>query len=463
MLWLATTSSMPRASRRAQCGLVLDGGAGDDVLIGSAGDDVLIGGDGDDVLIGDGGNDIFDGGDGDDIEIQGFVAGASTEDADRPQRSRHQLRLADGARERGGGDTVLELGEQQITLRGVSPRLAASGRLPVVVMSRSATSTCGILAPRETPRRSGRRGGRRGVPLKAMRAEHHALPQASGRLFLTDPGLDTEAGLRDGLAADEFAAHELLTHSAGRFALARYFRGFLSGARRLRTGFVLDSPTSKAHVGWAGESGSAEIELRKANREAVDFVADLRDEFVRNDEPIVLNGVIGCARDPEACDAVMSAAEAEDYHEQQIGWLADTEIEMMTASGFTHAAEAIGVVNAAKKTGVPIVLSFGVGPDGLLPTGQRLGDVIAEVDAVTHRAAAYYTIDSVHPEHIRDALGDAGILRRIKGLRCVASPRSRPAPEPAERFVAGDPHTLLDLHRQVTKKMPWVNVIGGRF
>jgi Ca2+-binding RTX toxin-like protein len=59
---------------------VLDGGAGNDVIIGSDGDDVLIGGDGDDVLIGGLGNDIFDFGPGDDIEIQGFVAGAATED-----------------------------------------------------------------------------------------------------------------------------------------------------------------------------------------------------------------------------------------------------------------------------------------------------------------------------------------------------------------------------------------------
>jgi S-methylmethionine-dependent homocysteine/selenocysteine methylase len=296
-----------------------------------------------------------------------------------------------------------------------------------------------------------------------MRAERHALPQASGRLFLTDPGLDAEAGLRDGLRADEFAAHTLLTHSAGRYALARYFRGFLSSARRFRTGFVLDSPTSKAHVGWAGVSGSAEIDLRKANREAVDFVADLRDEFSGNDEPIVLNGVIGRACDRVARDAVMSAAEAEDYHGQQIGWLADTDIEMVTASGFTHAAEAIGVVNAAKKTGVPIVLSFSAGPDGLLPTGQRLCDVIAEIDAVTHRSAAYYTIDSAHPDQIRDAPGNSYILRRIKGIRCIASPGSRPGPEPAERFVPGDPQKLLDLHRRVTTTMPWVNVIGGRF
>ncbi len=109
--------------------LVLDGGAGDDVLIGGDGNDVLLGGAGDDVLIGGDGDDVLDGGDGDDviiggagddIEINGFVAGAGTED-------RLDLSAFDVSFEwlmahasDVDGNTVLDLGGQQITLRGVS-------------------------------------------------------------------------------------------------------------------------------------------------------------------------------------------------------------------------------------------------------------------------------------------------------------------------------------------------------
>jgi Ca2+-binding RTX toxin-like protein len=100
--------------------LVLDGGDGDDVLIGSAGDDVLVGGAGNDVLIGGGGNDVIIGGDGDDIEIQDFVAGAGTDDLiDLSGRGLSFDWLMANAREVDGG-TVLNLGDQQITLRGVS-------------------------------------------------------------------------------------------------------------------------------------------------------------------------------------------------------------------------------------------------------------------------------------------------------------------------------------------------------
>jgi Ca2+-binding RTX toxin-like protein len=102
-------------------GLVLDGGAGNDVIIGGEGDDTLIGGEGDDVLIGGGGNDIFDFGPGDDIEIQSFVAGAGSED-------RIDLRGLQGASsfdwlmqhaQQVGADVVFDFGDQQMKLAEV--------------------------------------------------------------------------------------------------------------------------------------------------------------------------------------------------------------------------------------------------------------------------------------------------------------------------------------------------------
>jgi Ca2+-binding RTX toxin-like protein len=101
-------------------GLTVDGGAGNDVIVGSAGDDILRGGAGDDVIIGGGGNDVIDGGDGDDVEIQGFSAGAGL--GDRLDLRAHDVSfdwLMAHARE-SNGDTILDIGDQHITLRGVS-------------------------------------------------------------------------------------------------------------------------------------------------------------------------------------------------------------------------------------------------------------------------------------------------------------------------------------------------------
>ncbi|HXJ75059.1 MAG TPA: calcium-binding protein, partial [Candidatus Dormibacteraeota bacterium] len=54
--------------------LLLDGGAGDDILLGSAGADTLLGGDDNDVLLGGGGNDVLDGGLGQNILLPDGVS-----------------------------------------------------------------------------------------------------------------------------------------------------------------------------------------------------------------------------------------------------------------------------------------------------------------------------------------------------------------------------------------------------
>lgn len=294
-----------------------------------------------------------------------------------------------------------------------------------------------------------------------MTSNRQLLPQTSGELFLTDAGLETDLIFNHGIVIREFAAHTLLADSAGRCALTKYFREFLALAREHKTGFILDSPTWKAHSHWASDLGSTESELLEVNEAAINFIANLRDEFANNQGPIVLNGVIGPCGDAYAPETAISAAEAEDYHAQQIGWLAATDIEMVTALTFTQSAEAIGIVNAARKAGLAIVVSFTVETDGTLPTGQPLGEAIAEVDAATGEAAAYFMINCAHPDHFVDALADGEWLRRIKGLRCNASRCSHAELDAAEELDAGNPEELGLQYRSIVSKMPWVNVLGG--
>ena len=56
---------------------------------------------------------------------------------------------------------------------------------------------------------------------------------------------------------------------------------------------------------------------------------------------------------------------------------------MVTAITMTYAEEAIGVARAAARAGLPVVISFTLETDGRLPSGQSLGDAIAQVDAET--------------------------------------------------------------------------------
>lgn len=294
-----------------------------------------------------------------------------------------------------------------------------------------------------------------------MSSYRQELPQLSGDLYLTDAGIETDLIFNHGIEIREFAAHTLLPDEKGREALANYLRGYLSLAREYEAGLVLDSQTWKAHMHWADDLGATEEELHEANKDAIALIAELRNEYASNTRPIVLNGVIGPRGDAYAPEADVAADESAAYHAKQMSWLADTDIDMVTALTFTQSDEAIGVVRAAKAHDLPIVISFTVETDGNLPTGQPLDEAIKSVDDATDSYAAYFMVNCAHPDHFSNVFGDEGWARRIRGLRCNASRLSHAELDECEELDDGDPQELAEQYKSITETMPWLNVFGA--
>ena len=294
-----------------------------------------------------------------------------------------------------------------------------------------------------------------------MSKYRNELPQLTDDLFLADAGLETDLIFNHGIDIREFASHTLLPDPHGRQAIADYFRGFLSLANEHDAGFILDSQTWKAHPHWAEDLAETEEELRQANKDSVAFISSLRDEFSGNSKPIVLSGTIGPRGDAYAPEAELAAEEAEKYHSTQIGWLAETEVDMVTAFTLTQSDEAIGIVRAAQSVGLPVVISFTVETNGALPTGQPLNKAIETVDDATEAAAAYYMVNCAHPDHFFDVLNDSAWCRRIRGLRCNASRLSHAELDECEVLDDGDPEDLAKQYKAIVSTMPWLNVFGG--
>ena len=287
------------------------------------------------------------------------------------------------------------------------------------------------------------------------------LPQLDGGVFLNDAGLETDLIFNHGVDIPAFAAHTLLKDEAGRAALTRYMEGFLTLAGATGSGFVLDASTWRAQSHFSEELGENTTELRDANRTAVEFAIGLREKFSSNSGPIVINGLIGPRGDAYAPEHEIAAAEAESYHSEQLGWLAETDVDMVTALTFTQTDEAIGAVRAAQAVGLPIVVSFTVETDGHLPDGQPLGEAITAVDDATGAAAAYFMVNCAHPDHFGDDLVDTAWARRIRGLRCNASRMSHEELDECEVLDDGDPAELAASYGDIKARLPWLNVFGG--
>lgn len=294
-----------------------------------------------------------------------------------------------------------------------------------------------------------------------MSRYRQVLPQLGSDLFWADAGIETDLIFNHGIEIRAFAAHTLLPDRVGKQAIIDYFRGFLALAQVHNTGYIFDSVTWKAHPHWADELGASEEALQDANHASIALMAQLREEFAANAKPIVLNGIIGPKGDAYAPAREVAIHEAERYHAKQIGWLAATAVDMVTALTFTQADEASGLVLAARSVGLPVVVSFTVETDGRLPTGQPLGEAIEAVDQATDAAAAYFMVNCAHPAHFAHLLSDTPWARRIRGIRCNASRKSHAELDESTTLDAGDPVEMGQQYAAIRAQLPWLNVFGG--
>ena len=288
------------------------------------------------------------------------------------------------------------------------------------------------------------------------------LPQLGGGLFMTDGGLETTLIFEQGFDLPEFAAIDVLRSKRGAEALASYYAGYAELASELGVGFVLESPTWRASPAWAARLGYSASELEQLNRRAISLMEEIRDRYDASKGPFVISGCIGPQGDAYNPEEMLSADAAERYHGTQIATFAATSADMVTALTLTYAAEAIGIVRAASRHGIPAAISFTVETDGRLPSGQTLGEALEQVDEETQQGAAYFMINCAHPTHFAHLLTpEAPWLERIRGMRANASMKSHAELDEAATLDDGDPEDLARRHIELRACLPNLNVVGG--
>jgi homocysteine S-methyltransferase len=292
-------------------------------------------------------------------------------------------------------------------------------------------------------------------------AQQPALPRTSGPQFLTDGGLETTLVFHDGLDLPCFAAFPLVESDEGRSHLRAYFDPYLATAGQRGMGFILDTPTWRANPDWAQKLGYGPAALAEVNRQASSFAKSIRDERLGSG-PILINGVIGPRGDGYQVGATMTADEATNYHGEQIRVFRAEGLDMVTGVTMTYAAEAIGIVNAGRTHGMPVVISFTVETDGRLPSGQPLGEAIAQTERETGSYPLYYAINCAHPEHFEAVLAQREPwTQRLGGVRANASRKSHAELDAATELDPGDPAELGADYRRLITSHPTLKVLGG--
>src|SRR4051794_31380670 len=222
-------------------------------------------------------------------------------------------------------------------------------------------------------------------------ADAAGLPQLDGRVFLTDGGAETDLIFRRRIELPEFASFVLHDSPESEAPVRDYFVDYLRIAGDAELGLILETLTWRASADWGADLGYDATRLHDTNRRAVELLQELRDEH--GNGPVLISGCVGPRDDAYAGMGSMDPDEAAEYHSTQVGVLAGSGVDLVSALTLTNTDEAIGFARAARSFGVPAVVSFTVEADGRLPTGVTLADAIRLVDDATDSSPAHYMVN----------------------------------------------------------------------
>lgn len=280
-----------------------------------------------------------------------------------------------------------------------------------------------------------------------------ALAQGS---WVTDGGLETDLVFNHGVDLPEFASFPLLGDTDGSRLLADYYAQYAAIARTAGAGLLLETPTWRANPDWASLLGFDRAALDRINQSAVEF---MRTQAGRSEvDQVLVSGVVGPRGDGYLA-ADIDGDEAAAYHHGQVASFAEAGADLVHAMTMTTAAEAIGVVRAARQEALPVAISFTVETDGTLPDGSTLAASVARLEQ--DAPADWYGINCAHPTHLAGALDGADWQDRLVFLRPNASTLSHEELDAMEVLDSGDLGLLTSSAADVRKQVPSVRVVGG--
>jgi S-methylmethionine-dependent homocysteine/selenocysteine methylase len=285
------------------------------------------------------------------------------------------------------------------------------------------------------------------------------LPQLSGDLYLAYTGMETDLMFTQSVELPGFASYPLLESKKGRAQLYGYYCDLISLGKEHGIGVILESPTWVANRDRGVHIGYSPEQLIDLNKQAIAQMCDARDEL--GDLQTVISANVGPRADAYAPSEQMSAEEAEAYHAEQIAALAETHVDLISGYTLAYPAEAVGIVRAAKRFEIPVVIAFTVETDGHLPTGASLKDAITQVDVETGGYAAYFMINCAHPDHFANLLTDAPWMHRLRGIVANASRCSHAELDEAEELDDGNPNELGQQLAKIRRMFPHINILGG--
>ncbi len=287
------------------------------------------------------------------------------------------------------------------------------------------------------------------------------LPQQSGRLMTSADGFETWMQYVDGFTLRHFCGFELLNDPRGAACLRDYHRKIVEAAVANGFGVINEGLHYRASKDWGTLIGFSREGLEEINIRGIEFYRDFAREYGTPETPMIVSGAIGPKGDAHNIGRVPDAAEAEDYHADQILTMRKAGVDQVTAMTFSGVEEAIGFCRAAKAAELPVVVSFFVARGGRLKGGESLQEAITRVDAATDAAPAYFMINCTHPTEFEAGLAAGAWTARLGGFMPNAVAAETLDLCRLGHLEDGDPDELGGQMAELARRFTHANVWGG--
>ena len=287
------------------------------------------------------------------------------------------------------------------------------------------------------------------------------LPQLNGQHMTCGGGFETWLQYVDGFTLRHFCAFELLNDPRGLECLTDYHRILVEAAVENGFGVINEGLHYRASRDWGELIGFSREALEEINIRGIEFYRDFAREYATEDTPMLVGGVIGPRGDAYNIGRTPDAAEAEDYHSEQIETFRKAGADLITAATFSSVEEATGLARAARAADMPVVISFFVARGGKLKGGETLEEAISQVDEATDNAPAYYMINCTHPTEFTPGLTSGDWTRRLGGFMPNAVAMETLDLCKLGHLEDGDPQELGGQMAELAARYPHINVWGG--
>ena len=289
------------------------------------------------------------------------------------------------------------------------------------------------------------------------------MPFQPGLQYLAEGGQETELMYKYGFDLPEFALFAMLEDERAVEALRGMYARFLDVAARHGVGALMGGLDYRASPDWATKLGYDAAGLAAMQHRAIDFLRDVAKPYESRIPSILIAGIVGPRGDAYAPETLLSAGEADEYHDVQLSTLVDCGVDLVEAMTFNAVDEAIGLTRAGARHRLPLVVLFIVDRDGDLLAGPSLREAIEQVDAATgDDRPAFYGINCAHPIEFEQAVFPPGPwFERVRCLRPNAALADKIALCTLGHLEAGDPVDLGERMGHLAANHPHLDVWGG--